>query len=421
MRSYRLYRLCRAHRAGGFCLVEDHVSARSAGKIVLLTDRPDYSKGSSAMPARADRDAANAERRVEVSVMVQLMLRARFQVRPFSLSVVALVAYVTASACSGGSSVSGPSFGGTSRTGSAPSALSKKGAQVGKTAVQRAHFKTAIGDPATADLCSAQPFATVLGADSVGPEPTHALGRCDFAVKYTGGSIEGEIDAVPPQQESKAPPRTTTTAHGAVTVVAWPRVGTSCERWIRLRGTTLFVQTGSTYKDQPDAEVYCQTADFLTKKVLAKLDSGGFDPLPLATSSVANVDICKTLSTSSAAAALLVSSTRVVSAAFGNVCSWNSAVYSLKVEATVSTEYSRTHANTITVEGHQLIPLTTTPTAMTPSCTYASPQGRIEVNNGQEFITVTASTTNTTGAKLSQLCPIARRASIRVLTNAGLR
>ncbi|MGI8678516.1 MAG: hypothetical protein ACR2LX_07510 [Jatrophihabitans sp.] len=167
--------------------------------------------------------------------------------------------------------------------------------------------------------------------------------------------------------------------------------------------------------------MYCQTADFLAKKVLAKLDSGGLDPLPLARPSVATIDLCRTLSTSAAAALLLTTSADAVSEGFGNQCLWNGGAYGLSADATVSTEYSQTHAEATTVDGHRLIPPTAPVTAESPSCTYASPQGHIAVDNGEEFITVTATAANADKADLNQLCRIARHASVAILTNAGLR
>jgi hypothetical protein len=288
--------------------------------------------------------------------------------------------------------------------------------------VQRAKVDTALGDPLRADLCSVvRPAAPRSGPAWMDSDDDRRLGNCWFETGYgvAGvdkhvGRVGAHLEVLPTSFEHRPPDGAHQRHSHGITIESYPRSGTSCRRYVRLTGVTLLVDT---YRDDPDALAawYCATADDLVAGVVDTMTGAGFDRLPLASPTIATIDMCHTLTRSDLVGLVGQGDPTEYIADFGALCEWRSSTYDVTVSSSVTRDFSKILADRATVGGHPLI-LDTYADGPTV-CRYSSPQGRITATKGEEFVDVDVRVLG----DASNACSVARHAAVTVLNRTGLR
>jgi hypothetical protein len=286
----------------------------------------------------------------------------------------------------------------------------------GLPSVQRARVTTALGDPNRLDMCSAEPSAGGgTGGDAI-PAEDNGLSVCGYRIEYSGSaSITGLVAAIQPSQEPRHATSATTSRHGTAILIAPKRVGTSCQRFVRLSGVTISIDAR---KDgaAPDPSEYCTAADFLTTRVLNTLGHGGFSQRAFATPTISTIDFCRVLSQPDVQSLIGQGPVRRQTLDFDSACRWSNTKYVIYAGASTTSSFGKIDADHTVVAGHTLIDGVAQ--ASSTQCTYSSPQGRISATRSEEFLDVTL--TSRTKDSPAHLCGLARQAVLAILSKSGL-
>lgn len=231
-----------------------------------------------------------------------------------------------------------------------------------------------------------------------------------------GGSLErvaGDLESLPAGYV--APTGGTKSRRGSAIVITYPPTNESCIRFVRFDTLAVGIRTGSASTSALQ-ESAC-TVDDLVVDLLLSLAGKNLGLRPLATPTIATIDLCRTLDSAEVARLLGASDVRSGSILAGASCRWVAGDYELVARSSFTDSLGKILGDTITTAGHTLEYDENNQSSS--GCGYSSPQGKIEATRSQEFIDVDVLPHSGT-APSKTLCAIARSAAVAILGNAGL-
>jgi hypothetical protein len=282
----------------------------------------------------------------------------------------------------------------------------------------RAPRDTAIGDPATADLCSAVGVATFaqLRSGTVTQDPVQYPPGCSFTLSTAGAPVLTVSVFAARHDPAPAEGRTERTSSG-LDVYSYPFDSTSgaCERDIvtqHLRFVADAIPRGSA---KPDEHLSCAATDAMARRVAEVVAHGSVPRLSLAQPTLTQLNACKVAQAAGMTELSDFAAAELAVRGFGINCELQTRDVYLFINAALAAETPPSPGVPVTVGGHELYRIT----ARAGFCSYASVQGRTDAGQHEE---VTAQATVPAGGNApQQLCDQTAEALARYLTTAGLR
>jgi hypothetical protein len=276
---------------------------------------------------------------------------------------------------------------------------------------------TGIGDPVTADLCTAIGLAPLAG---LGAELTASFDSrqyppgCGVTLKHgtkpvLGVSVFGEQG-----QPSTVSGRSTRTVAGQP-VYQFPFVTSTgeCRRELNPLGILLTVNSFPQGDAQPDAALDCASTDAMAARLARIIAVGTMPQLPVAPRSVSALDACRVVDKAAITALPDFAHGTVAAQGFGASCEVRRATAFLFFNFVIADAARPNGAHALTVDGHRLYETSAQP----PLCSYVSTQGRTSSGRYEQ---VAASATTSGTHPPAGLCDQTAQALARYLTAAEL-
>ena len=272
--------------------------------------------------------------------------------------------------------------------------------------------QTAIGDPATADLCAA--IKAVPAVDSLVVDPHQAAGQCSAAVTDSSGAqLTLQLTAEPPNDaEPTATPGPTVA--GLVTKNLPESTG-RCSREVWATGVVILVEVLN-FGAQTGSTPVCVMANSVTSRVATDVAAGQVARRPVASPSVTSIDICQGMRSDD-----LPGATEVGRGAFGLACVLVADDMTLGTQPAFRHNGERPVA-TATIDGHRLVRYDAESLDDT-FCGITSDQG-IAAQGTREVLDIwmaRGSNAPASAPRGKALCELAQREAARVLSRLGLR
>jgi hypothetical protein len=282
----------------------------------------------------------------------------------------------------------------------------------------RAPSSTAIGDPASVDLCSvvhATSFSR-LGHQAELASEQYPPG-CDVDL-MTPETVVWVRAYATPEPSDEEPGRVTRRVAGQV-VYAYPYDDGDCERDVAARGVTIVVET-ETDNDSgkpvahPDRALNCAASDLMARQFATGIARRVFTRLSVATPSLMSMDACRVAEAAGWSSIPEFRGIAPYPTGFDAGCDFDSDSVGLYVDPVISRENSVSTASMITVGGHQLYAFDDNDAT---DCEFVSVQGTTSDDVHYETLDVTAHDDR----RPTGFCNRIAAAFGRYLTTAGLR
>lgn len=285
-------------------------------------------------------------------------------------------------------------------------------------AYARTPVSTAIGDPVTADLCTAIGL-TVMQSAVTGLTPSFD-GRQfppGCSVTYFQGAVAqfGVSVFADSAQPRSATGRSTRTKSGqSVYVYPFDATNGRCERDVVGRGVLLVVDATPQGSAKPDKTNYCAATDAMSTRLAAVLAAGNVPRLPLAHPSVSAIDACKVVRAAGITSLSAFAKGVISSQGFGASCRVHPTGLFLFVNLVVADAAQPGGSTLTTVGGHSLYATSTS----SDFCSYASTQGT--TSDGHHEQLVFAATSTDPAKTPAGLCNQTSQAAAKYLDTVGL-
>jgi hypothetical protein len=277
---------------------------------------------------------------------------------------------------------------------------------------------SAIGDPATADLCAAAGLAVFrdLAADltpSVDPEQYPP--GCSITLQDADQPVFTVSVFAAQHAAREAEGRTKATVHG-LPVFGYPfdAATGSCERDVVAPDVLLVADTLARGDADPGEELSCAAADAMADRMALAAAGGAVDRLALAAPSVTELDACAVARQAGITELRTFATARAKRRGFDLNCELRTDTAFLFINIALVDTTRAVPGDSIQLGGHDLLQHAVQPRY----CSYASAQGS-SGDGVQEQVTATATATGD-GAPPANLCPDTAQALARYLSAAGL-
>jgi hypothetical protein len=277
---------------------------------------------------------------------------------------------------------------------------------------------SAIGDPATADLCAAAGLAAFrhLAADLTPAfDPEQYPPGCSITLQQADQPVLTVSVFAAQHAPRDADGRTKTTVHG-LPVFGYPfdAATGSCERDVDARGVLLVADTLSRGSAEPDEGVACAAADAMADRMAIAAAAGSGARLPLAAPSATELDACAAARQAGITSLGTFATAKSKRRGFDLNCELRTDGAFLFINFALVDTTRAVPGDSIRLGGHDLLQHA----VQQRYCSYASAQG--STGDGlQEQVTATATATGD-GAPPQDLCPDTAQALALYLSAAGL-
>lgn len=281
----------------------------------------------------------------------------------------------------------------------------------------RTPVATAIGDPGTADLCSAVGADTFssLGAGTATVDPVQYPPGCSFTLSDAGGPVLTVSVFAARHVAGEADGRTKRRSSGLV-VYSYPfdsHTG-SCRRDVLATGVRLVADAISRGSAQPHERLSCAASDAMADRLAHVAASGSVPRLSLAQPSVTQLSACAIVKQAGITTLGAFASGQVTRRGFAVNCEVRVNTVFLFINAALAADAPPTRATAVPVAGHVLYRTA----SRSGFCSYVSVQGA--TGDGQHEEVTAAATVSGSGQPPPDLCDQTAQALARYLTTAGL-
>ena len=310
---------------------------------------------------------------------------------------------------SSGSSSTGS---GTSQDPSTIGAPTNPPADFGRTPVD-----TSIGDPGTADLCSAVGADTFsgLGVGTTTADPVQYPPGCSFTLSNASGPVLTVSVFAARHQPPDSDGRTTRTASG-LDVYSYPfdaQTG-GCIRDVVAHNVRLVADAITRGSAAPEKQLSCAATDALANRLAEVAANGSVPRLSLAHPSVVDLSACSVVKVAGITALSAFASGDVLRRGFDVNCEVRTDALFLFINAAVAATAPPTPGTPVSVDGHDLYEIA----SHSGFCSYASVQGT--TGNGKHEEVTAAATAPGNDKPPANLCAQTAQALALYLTAAGL-
>ena len=156
---------------------------------------------------------------------------------------------------------------------------------------RRAIPQTAIGDPATADLCAEITAEAALVVGSLIVDPHQAAGQCVAALKGSG-DVQLSLELTAERPDAADPAATPGPTVAGLATKKLPESGGFCGREVWSSGVVVLVQVQNLGAEAGQGSV-CAVADAVTSRVAADVAGGRVHRRPVASPSITSIDVCQ--------------------------------------------------------------------------------------------------------------------------------
>jgi hypothetical protein len=299
-----------------------------------------------------------------------------------------------------------------------PSPSRSRSASLPPADIVRTPVQTAIGDPVTADLCSAMGLDPLRGLGA-GLTPSFDARQyppgCSVTLRNAAKAVLGLSVFADRRTPREAAGRTRRVTAG-LPVYGYPYDSStgSCERDISSSGLRLVVDAFAPGPDKPDQSLSCAAADAMADRIAAVVAAGGVPRLPLAAPSLTALNGCKVVRRAGIPALPDFAGSEVIPRGFGANCELRRGALFLFLDIQIAGSARPRGSNPTTVEGHRLYETS----AQGGYCTYVSNQG--STADGRHEQLSATSTVVGTATPPADMCGQTAQALARYLTAAGL-
>lgn len=310
---------------------------------------------------------------------------------------------------------SGPLSGSSGSTASLPSSPTSNPVP---TALVRAPRDTAIGDPATADLCAAVglgPFGHLRPGVTASFDAVQYPPGCSVTVADARGPVLAVSVFAAKHGPRDVPGRQQRTASG-LPVYEYPfdKTKGSCERDLTADHVRLVVDSLTrSAAATTDAKFACAATNVMTDALAAAVEAGEVPRLALAQPSVTEFSACAVAKQAGITSLGDFATARLIRRGFSVNCELKTAQLFLFINVAVATAQAAL-GTPKTVDGHQIFEVESRPGL----CSYESEQG--ETADGRHERITAAATTSADAKPPPELCAQTAEALAMYLTAAGL-
>jgi hypothetical protein len=285
--------------------------------------------------------------------------------------------------------------------------------------VVRTPVQTAIGDPVTADLCTAIGLDALRGLGA-GLTPYYDDRQyppgCSVTLNDGAKPVIGLSVFAGQGEPTVADARTTRTVSG-LSVFSYPfdKATGSCRRETKAEGVLLTVDSIQAGTETPDERIACAATDAMADRLAAVVAEANVPRLLLADRSLSALDACKVARKAGITTLPAFTGGVLHTQGFGASCQVRPTSLFLFVDFVI-TDVARPRGSTpTTVDGHDLY----SRASRADFCSYVSTQGRTW-DGRYEQVAATATVVGSRTAP-AELCEQTSQALARYLTAAGLR
>jgi hypothetical protein len=285
--------------------------------------------------------------------------------------------------------------------------------------IARPPVATAIGDPVTADLCTAIGLDALRGlGNGLTPSfddrqypPGCSITLNDGAKPLVGITVFAGVG-----DPLTSTGRTSRVANGQ-TIYSYPFDATtgSCRREIKAHGVLLTVDSYPNGDAKPGQATSCAGTDQMASRLAAVVTAGNVPRQPLASPSLSALDACKVAEKASITTLPAFAGSELREQGFGANCQLRPHDLFLFIDFVIADVAQPPGSTPTTVGGHRL----SATSSQADFCSYASTQGTT-TDGRYEQVTATATVAGS-GAAPAQLCEQTAEALARYLTAAGLQ
>lgn len=282
----------------------------------------------------------------------------------------------------------------------------------------RTPVSTAIGDPVTADLCTAIGLAALQGAV---PDLTPTFDGRQFppgcsATYYEGADPVLAVSVFARGGDPKATSgRTSRSVSGQVVYVYPFDASGHCAREIKASALVLVVDSVPLNSTMPDKQTSCAGTDAMSNRLAAVVAAGDVPRLPLAPASLTELDACKVVKAAKITSLPAFTKAEVSEQGFGASCEVRRGPLFLFVNLVVADAKRPAGSTPTTVAGHTLYATSVTK----DFCSYASTQGTTSDGHYEQLV-VAATATDPAKAPVG-LCDQTSQAAAKYLDTVGRR
>jgi hypothetical protein len=279
--------------------------------------------------------------------------------------------------------------------------------------------KTAIGDPATADLCAAVGKATFehLGTSPVTLDALQYPPGCSFTLSGPREPVL-TVSVFAARHGAPAPDGRTKRTSSGLTVYRYPfdaRTG-GCERDVVATGVRFVADAITRGSAKPDKRLSCRATDAMADRVAEVVANRSVPRLGLAQPTLLELNACRIVTDAGITGLSDFASADVIRRGFAVNCELRTDRVFLFINVAIAASAPPAGGTPISVNGHRLYRIAARPRF----CSYASVQGATGVDGQREELTA-ASTVPVSGKPPEHLCDQTVRALARYLSAAGLR
>lgn len=278
--------------------------------------------------------------------------------------------------------------------------------------------KTAIGDPATADLCAAVGVATFghLGTGSVTLDPVQYPPGCSFTASVASAPVLTVSVFAARRNAAVADGRTKRTASG-LAVYSYPfdtHTG-GCERDVLAYHVRFVADAIARGSAKPDKQLSCGATDAMADRVAQVVADKSVPRLALAQPTVFELNACEIVTDAGVTDLSDFASAQVIRRGFAVNCEVRTDRVFLFINAARVAGAALSRGTSVAVGGHDLSEIASRP----GFCSYASVQGAVGDDGEREEVTA-AATVPGSGMPPEHLCDQTAQALARYLSTAGL-